>query len=75
MENSINSELERVRFEKIRHVSVFINSIMFRNMHEHGALELAIWTLANLPYLVLFGGIGFAVAVIVRKFRHRKPKA
>lgn len=42
MENSINSELERVRFEKIRHVSVFINSIVFRNMHEHGALELAI---------------------------------
>ena len=40
-----------------------------------GALELAIWTLANLPYLVLFGGIGFAIAVIVRKFRNRKPKA
>ena len=40
-----------------------------------GALELAIWTLANLPYLVLFGGIGFAIAVIVRKFRSRKPKA
>ena len=42
MESNINSELERVRFEKIRHISVFINSIMFRNMHEHGALELAI---------------------------------
>ena len=40
-----------------------------------GALELAIWTLANLPYLVLFGGIGLAIAVIVRKFRNRKPKA
>ena len=40
-----------------------------------GALELAIWTLANLPYLVLFGGIGLAIAVIVRKFRKRKPKA
>ncbi len=42
MENNINSELERVRFEKIRHISVFINSIVFRNMHEHSALELAI---------------------------------
>lgn len=40
-----------------------------------GALELGIWILANLPYLVLFGGIGFAIAVIVRKFRNRKPKA
>lgn len=40
-----------------------------------GALELAIWTLANLPYLVLFGGIGFAIVVIVKKFRKRKPKA
>lgn len=40
-----------------------------------GALELAIWTLASLPYLVLFGGIGLAIAVIVRKFRKRKPKA
>ena len=40
-----------------------------------GALELAIWTLANLPYLVLFGGIGFAIVVIVKKFRKRKPEA
>lgn len=42
MEGSYNSELERVRFEKMRHISVFINSIVFRNMHEHSALELAI---------------------------------
>jgi TolA-binding protein len=40
-----------------------------------GALELGIWILANLPYLVLFGGIGIAIVVIVKKFRKRKPKA
>ena len=42
METGRNSELERVRFEKMRHISIFINSIVFRNMHEHSALELAI---------------------------------
>ena len=40
-----------------------------------GALELGIWILANLPYLVLLGGIGFVVVVIIRKFRKKKPKA
>ena len=42
MDGSHGSELERVKYEKIRHVSLFVNSIVFRNMHEHGALELAI---------------------------------
>lgn len=40
----------------------------------NGALELAIWILANLPYLVVLGGAGFAAVLIVKKFRKKKPK-
>lgn len=40
----------------------------------NGALELAIWILANLPYLVVLGGAGFAAALIIKKIRKRKPK-
>lgn len=37
----------------------------------NGALELLIWILANLPYLVLLGGIGTAVVLIVKKKRKK----
>lgn len=41
-----------------------------------GGLELVIWILANLPYLLLLGGVGFAAALIVKKVRkNKKPKA
>lgn len=39
MENLGDLELEMIRYEKIRHVHIFLNSILFRNMHEHGAFE------------------------------------
>ena len=39
-----------------------------------GALELVIWILANLPYLVVLGGAGFLAALIIRKLRKKKPK-
>lgn len=40
-----------------------------------GALELGIWILANLPYLLLLGGVGFAAGLLIKKFRKKKPKA
>lgn len=40
----------------------------------NGALELAIWILANLPYLVVLGGAGFAAVLIIKKLRKKKPK-
>lgn len=38
-----------------------------------GAVEVFVWVLANSPYLVLFGGIGAAVAVLLKK-RKKKVK-
>lgn len=41
-----------------------------------GALELGIWILANLPYLVVLGGAGSAGWLIAKKIsRKKKPKA
>ena len=33
-------ELEQIHYEKLKHVRIFLNSIMFRNTHEHSALEV-----------------------------------
>lgn len=33
-------ELEQIHYEKLKHVRIFLNSIMFRKMHEHSALEI-----------------------------------
>ena len=66
MESGHNSELERVRFEKMRHISIFINSIVFRNMHEHSALELAIVLPAEYTdkmYIVYPDGDAYTVTV------------
>lgn len=35
-----NPELERIHYEKLKHVRIFLNSIMFRTMHEHSAPEV-----------------------------------
>lgn len=35
-----SAELEQIRYEKLKHVRIFLNSIMFRKMHEHSALEV-----------------------------------
>ena len=41
-----------------------------------GALELCIWILANLPYLVVLGGAGFAGWLIAKKISRKKtPKS
>ena len=33
-------ELEQIHYEKLKHVRIFLNSILFRKMHEHSALEV-----------------------------------
>ena len=38
-----------------------------------GAVELFVWVLANSPYLVLFGGIGFGLVILKRKLKWKKP--
>lgn len=40
MDGCASPELERIHYEKLRHVHIFVNSILFRKMHEHGALEI-----------------------------------
>lgn len=42
MESIISPELEQIRYEKLKHIRIFINSIMFRAMHEHSAFEIDI---------------------------------
>lgn len=37
-----------------------------------GAVDLFVWVLANSPYLVLFGGIGFGLVVLKRKIKWKK---
>lgn len=37
-----------------------------------GAVEAFIWVLANSPYLVVFGGIGFGLVALKRKFKWKK---
>ena len=38
-----------------------------------GAVELFIWVLANSPYLVMFGGIGWGAVALNRKIKWKKP--
>lgn len=40
-----------------------------------GAVELFVWVLANSPYLVIFGGIGFGFVTLLRKRKIRVKKA
>lgn len=40
-----------------------------------GAVELFVWLLANSPYLVIFGGIGFGFVTLLRKRKIRVKKA
>lgn len=40
MKHHQDSELQIIRYEKIRYLSVFLVGIIFRNMHEHGNFEL-----------------------------------
>lgn len=40
-----------------------------------GAVELFVWVLANSPYLVIFGGLGFGFVMLLRKRKIRVKKA
>lgn len=40
MENIQKSEFEVVRYEKLRHLHIFLVNVLFRNMHEHSDFEL-----------------------------------
>ncbi len=40
MGNIKNSEFEVIRYEKLRHLHVFLVNVLFRNMHEHSDFEL-----------------------------------
>lgn len=40
MENIHNSEYEVIRHDKLRHLHIFLVSILYRNMHEHSDFEL-----------------------------------
>lgn len=40
-----------------------------------GAVELFVWVLANSPYLVLFGGIGWGAVILLRKRKKPVKKA
>lgn len=40
----------------------------------NGAVELAIWILANIPYIVLFGGIGVVILLVLKKKTKKKNK-
>jgi AraC-like DNA-binding protein/mannose-6-phosphate isomerase-like protein (cupin superfamily) len=40
MDASRQSEFEVIRYDKIRHLHIFLVSILFRNMHEHSDFEL-----------------------------------
>ena len=40
-----------------------------------GAVELFVWVLANSPYLVIFGGIGFGFVTLLRKRKIRVKNA
>lgn len=40
-----------------------------------GAVEIFVWVLANSPYLVLFGGLGFVVVTLLRKRKRKVAKA
>lgn len=40
-----------------------------------GAVEIVVWLLANSPYIVLFGGIVAAVAVLLKKRKKKVTKA
>lgn len=40
-----------------------------------GAVEIFVWVLANSPYIVLFGGIGAAVAVLLKKRKKKVTQA
>lgn len=42
MDSRSNGELVRARFDKIHHINIHINSIVFFSMHEHDCLELVI---------------------------------
>ena len=42
MEASRQSEFEVIRYDKMRHLHVFLVSVLFRNMHEHSDFELDI---------------------------------
>ena len=35
-----NSEFEVIRYEKLRHLHIFLVNVLFRNMHEHSDFEL-----------------------------------
>ena len=37
-----NSEFEVIRYEKLRHLHIFLVNVLFRNMHEHSDFELNI---------------------------------
>ena len=40
MERAPQSEFEVIRYEKLRHLHIFLVNILFRNMHEHSDFEL-----------------------------------
>ena len=40
MANIKNSEFEVIRYEKLRHLHIFLVNVLFRNMHEHSDFEL-----------------------------------
>ena len=40
MGNIPKPELERIHYERMRHVHIFLNNILFRNMHEHSTFEV-----------------------------------
>lgn len=42
MDASRQSEFEVIRYDKMRHLHIFLVSILFRNMHEHSDFELDI---------------------------------
>ena len=42
MENIQKSEFEVVRYEKMRHLHIFLVNVLFRNMHEHSDFEFDI---------------------------------